>query len=78
MIGYDNLSERYVAHWLDFFGGRFSETLGSMVRVPATRSNLSSSIRMVPSALFYRWMADKKQWQWQNADEENSGNGGVF
>jgi hypothetical protein len=27
-IGYDNLSERYVAHWLDVFGGRYSETLG--------------------------------------------------
>jgi hypothetical protein len=27
-IGYDNASERYVAHWLDNFGGRFSETLG--------------------------------------------------
>jgi hypothetical protein len=27
-IGYDNLSERYVVHWLDGFGGRFSETLG--------------------------------------------------
>ncbi len=27
-VGYDNASERYVAHWLDAFGGRFSETLG--------------------------------------------------
>jgi len=27
-IGYDNTSERYVAHWLDAFGGRASETLG--------------------------------------------------
>lgn len=27
-IGRDNLSERYVAHWLDVFGGRWSETLG--------------------------------------------------
>lgn len=27
-IGYDNASERYVAHWIDVFGGRFSETLG--------------------------------------------------
>jgi hypothetical protein len=27
-VGYDNMSERYVAHWLDIFGGRFSETLG--------------------------------------------------
>ena len=27
-IGYDNASDRYVVHWLDQFGGRFSETLG--------------------------------------------------
>ena len=27
-IGYDNTSERYVAHWIDVGGGRFSETLG--------------------------------------------------
>lgn len=27
-VGYDNASERYVVHWLDVFGGRFSETLG--------------------------------------------------
>jgi hypothetical protein len=27
-IGYDNTSSRYVAHWLDAFGGRWSETLG--------------------------------------------------
>ena len=28
MIGYDNASDRYVAHWNDVCGGRFSETLG--------------------------------------------------
>ena len=27
-LGYDNMSERYVVHWIDVFGGRFSETLG--------------------------------------------------
>ncbi len=27
-LGYDNTSDRYVCHWLDAFGGRFSETLG--------------------------------------------------
>jgi len=27
-IGYDNMSERYVVHWIDVFGGRSSETLG--------------------------------------------------
>ena len=27
-LGYDTTSERYVAHWIDIFGGRVSETLG--------------------------------------------------
>lgn len=27
-VGFDNASDRYVAHWLDDFGGRWSETLG--------------------------------------------------
>jgi len=26
-IGYDNTSDRYVLHWIDIYGGRFSETL---------------------------------------------------
>ena len=33
-IGYDNTSERYVAHWLDIFGGRWSETLAYGTPVP--------------------------------------------
>ena len=32
-IGRDNTSERYVAHWLDVFGGRWSETLGYGTKV---------------------------------------------
>ena len=32
-IGYDNTSDRYVVHWLDVFGGRWSETLGYGTRV---------------------------------------------
>jgi hypothetical protein len=28
-IGYDCISERYVVHWLDNYGGRYSETLGN-------------------------------------------------
>ncbi len=48
-IGYDNVSERYVAHWIDVTGGRFSETLGY-----GTRDG--NSIRIVfeyPDGPFY-------------------------
>lgn len=31
-IGYDCIIEKYVVHWLDNFGGRFSETLGYGLR----------------------------------------------
>jgi hypothetical protein len=30
------MSERYVAHWLDIFGGRWSETIGYGTRVGQT------------------------------------------
>ena len=33
-IGYDHTSERYVAHWLDMGGARWSETLGYGKPVP--------------------------------------------
>jgi hypothetical protein len=48
-VGYDNASERYVVHWIDVFGGRFSETLGY-----GTRDG--NAIRMVfeyPDGPFY-------------------------
>jgi Protein of unknown function (DUF1579) len=28
-IGYDNAGQQYVVHWIDVFGGHFSQTLGS-------------------------------------------------
>jgi hypothetical protein len=31
-IGYDCISEQYVVHWIDNFGGRFSKTLGYGVK----------------------------------------------
>ena len=31
-FGYGNMSEQYVAHWLDTFGGRYSEVLGYGMR----------------------------------------------
>jgi hypothetical protein len=72
MVGYDNLSERYVAHWLDVFGGRFSETLGY-----GTRSG--DQIEFVfeypdgPLRTIFRWVPDKKQWQWHMRTKDNSG-----
>jgi len=71
MIGYDTLSVTLtVAHWLDVFGRTVSETLGYGTR-SGDQIEFISSIPDGPlSALSSVWMADKTQWQWQNADEE--------
>jgi hypothetical protein len=72
MIGYDSASERYVAHWIDVFGGRVSETLGY-----GTRSG--DQIEFVfeypdgPFHTTFRWRPDKKQWQWQMRTKNSSG-----
>lgn len=72
MIGYDNTSERYVAHWIDVGGGRFSETLGF-----GTRSG--DQIEFVfeypdgPFRTTFHWLSDKKQWQWQMRPKNSAG-----
>jgi hypothetical protein len=69
-LGYDPVSERYVLHLLDVFGGRFSETLGY-----GTRDG--HSIRFVfeypdgPFHTTYRWSpeADTRQWLMEQKDK---------
>lgn len=60
-IGYDCISERYVVHWLDNFGGRFSETLGY-----GTRSGQAIEFRFeYPDAPFInRFTYDSKNDSW--------------
>lgn len=63
MVGYDNMSERYVAHWTDVYGGRYSETLGYGTRA-------ENEIRFVfeypdgPFHTTFRFKPDTKQWEW--------------
>ncbi len=65
-IGYDNMSERYVVHWLDGFGGRSSETLGFGGRV--RRNGANASITFVfegPSGPLHNilsWNSRTKRW----------------
>jgi hypothetical protein len=72
MVGYDNTSERYVAHWNDIYGGRFSETLGY-----GTRSG--NDIRFdfeYPDGPFhttFRWLAESHQWAWLMETKNKSG-----
>ena len=70
-VGYDNASERYVAHWLDNFGGRFSETLGY-----GTRSG--DSIKFVfeyPDGPFHNtftWSPSTKRWSFLLEQKNNA------
>jgi hypothetical protein len=76
-IGYDNSSERYVAHWIDIYGGRFSETLGY-----GTRSG--NSIRFVfeyPDGPFHNtftWNPESKSWRFLLEQKNNLGKWSVF
>lgn len=72
MIGYDNASERYVAHWIDVFGGRFSETLGYGTR-SGDQLELVFEYPDGPFHTTFRWISDKKQWQWQMRTRNGAG-----
>jgi Protein of unknown function (DUF1579) len=71
-VGYDNASERYVAHWIDVFGARASETLGY-------GSRTGDAIRFVfeyadgPFHTTFRWNAGAKTWQWLMKGKDKSG-----
>jgi hypothetical protein len=72
MVGYDNTSERHVAHWNDVYGGRFSETLGYGTPV-------GDEIRFVfeypdgPFRTTFRWLPDSHQWKWLMQSKTKSG-----
>jgi hypothetical protein len=76
-IGYDNASDRYVAHWIDVFGGRFSETLGY-----GTRNG--DSIKFVfeyPDGPFlntFTWNPEKKSWTFLMQHKDQSGKWTLF
>ncbi|MDQ3748975.1 MAG: DUF1579 domain-containing protein [Acidobacteriota bacterium] len=76
-IGYDNTSERYVAHWIDVFGGRFSETLGY-----GTRSG--NAIKFVfenPDGPFHNtltWNPETKMWTFLMQSKDKTGKWQVF
>src|SRR5881394_3380340 len=76
-IGYDNASERYVAHWIDVFGGRWSETLGFGARS-------GNSIKFVfeyPDSPFHNtftWNPETKSWIFLMEQKSQTGKWGVF
>jgi len=76
-LGYDAVSERYVLHLLDVFGGRFSETLGY-----GTRNG--NEIRFVfeypdgPFHTTFRRSPEKSTWQWLLEQKDKDGRWTAF
>ncbi len=72
LVGHDNLSERYVAHWVDVFGGRMSTTLGY-----GTRQDRSITFRFeYPSGPFdntFTWHPDENRWRFNLRSRAGSG-----
>jgi hypothetical protein len=72
LVGYDNTSERYVVHWNDVYGGRFSEILGYGTRV-------GDEIRFIfeypdgPFHTTFRWLPEQHQWKWLMQTKNKSG-----
>lgn len=76
-LGFDPISERYVVHLLDVFGGRFSETLGYGVRD-------GSSIKIVfeypdgPFHTTFSWSREHDTWQWVMEQKDKKGTWTLF
>ena len=71
-LGYDPVSERYVMHLLDVFGGRFSETLGYGTR----EGNAIHFVFEYPDGPFhttYQWSPEKDTWQWLMTQKDKDG-----
>lgn len=81
-IGYDNTSERYVLHWIDVYGGRFSETLGYGTR----KDNVINFVFEYGDGPFHNkfiWNPESKTWhfvleqknaagQWKNFADQTA------
>jgi hypothetical protein len=71
-LGYDSISDRYVLHLMDTFGGRFSETLGYGTR----EGDQIKFVFEYPDGPFhntYRWNAREKSWQWLMEQKDKEG-----
>jgi hypothetical protein len=63
MVGWDAPSERYVAHWIDIYGGRVSETLGYGVR-SGDRIEFVFEYPDGPFHTTFQWLPERGTWQW--------------
>lgn len=62
-LGYDPVSEKYVLHLFDVFGGRFSETLGYGTR-DGNAIHFTFEYPDGPFHTTFRWALESGDWQW--------------
>jgi uncharacterized protein DUF1579 len=76
-IGYDNVDKRYVVHWLDAFGGGFSQTLGY-----GSRSGNSMKLLFAyPDGPFVNtltWNPETKTWHFLMQQKQPDGKWTIF
>jgi len=77
-IGYDNMSERYVIHWLDIFGGRFSESLGFGRREGANGVRFVFEYPDGPLHNTFSWKADDNTWSILIEQKDDEGEWTIF
>jgi hypothetical protein len=76
-VGRDNTSERYVAHWIDGFGGRASETLGFGKR----KGSAITFVFEYPDGPFhttFRWNPKTGGWHWLMRTKNKAGQWTTF
>lgn len=76
-LGYDTISDRYVLHLFDQFGGRFTETLGYGTR----DGNAIRFLFEYPDGPFHntmRWSPEKNTWQWLMERKDKNGKWIIF
>jgi hypothetical protein len=76
-LGYDPISERYVLHLMDVFGGRFSETLGYGTR-DGNRIKFVFEYPDGPFHTTYVWNGKDGSWEWLMEQKGKSGKWGTF
>ena len=72
MVGYDNTSERYVVHWMDIYGGRYSETLGYGTR-NGNEIALNFEYPDGPFQTTFRWKPESGSWEWLMRQKSKEG-----
>jgi hypothetical protein len=76
-VGYDPVSERYLVHLLDTFGGRGSETLGYGIR----NGDKIQFVFEYPSGPYhytFAWDSKEKTWQFTLESKDRQGHWSLF